>query len=142
MAKTEEQRQHLEFIQNVVNRLSSNSLQLKAITITLTAGLLAVYSTTPKLFLIILAAVQVLFFWLLDSYYLQQERKFRGIYNDVSGVTSNFKIEEYEMPTDKYIKGKYRFFNCVFSLSKLLFFGSVLLILTLTIIALKNNYIS
>lgn len=142
MVMTEEKRQHLEFIQNVVNRLSTNSIQLKAITITLTAGLLAVYSTTPKIFLIIVAAVQVLFFWLLDSYYLQQERKFKGIYNDASGVTANFQIKDYEMPTDKYIKGKYRFFICVFSLSKLLFFGSVLLILILTIIALKNNYIS
>jgi hypothetical protein len=139
---TEEKRQHLDFIQNVVNRLSTNSIQLKAIAITLTAGLLAVYSSTPKLFLIILAATQVLFFWFLDGYYLQQERKFRGIYNDVCGVTSNFKIKDYEMPIDKYKKGKYRFFSCVFSLSKLLFFGSVLLILMLTIFALKNNYIN
>jgi len=139
---TEEKRKHLEFIQNVINRLSTNSIQLKAITITLTAGLLAVYSTTPKIFLIALAAIQVLFFWLLDSYYLQQERKFRGIYYDVSGVTNNIQIKDYEMPTDKYKSGKYNFFYCVFSLSKLLFFGSVFLILILTIFALKNNYIS
>jgi hypothetical protein len=139
---TEEKRQHLEFIQNVVNRLSTNSIQLKAITITLAAGLLAVYSTSPKLFLIYLAAVQVLFFWLLDSYYLQQERKFRGIYNDVSGVTSNNTIKDYEMPTDKYNTGKYQFYRCVFSFSKILFFGSVIVILILTIVALKNNYIN
>ena len=49
---TDEERQHLEFIQNVINRLSTNSIQLKAITITLTAGLLAIYASTPKIILI------------------------------------------------------------------------------------------
>ncbi|TPD70491.1 hypothetical protein [Flavobacterium microcysteis] len=138
----EEKRQHLEFIQNIINRLSTNSIQLKAITITLTAGLLAVYSTSPKIFLIYLASIQVIFFWLLDSYYLQQERKFRGVYNDVSGITSNFTIKDYEMPIEKYKKGKYSFFRCVFSFSKLLFFGSIFSILILTIFGLKYNCIN
>jgi hypothetical protein len=138
---TEEKRQHLEFIHNVVNRLSSNSIQLKAITITLTAGLLAVYSTSPKIFLIFLATIQVLFFWLLDGYYLQQERKFRGIYDDVSGVTSINTIKDYEMPTEKYYTRKYQFYRCVFSLSKILFFGSIIIILILTIVSLKYNFI-
>lgn len=138
---TEEKRQHLEFIHNVVNRLSSNSIQLKAITITLTAGLLAVYSTSPKIFLIFLATIQVLFFWLLDGYYLQQERKFRGIYDDASGVTSINTIKDYEMPTEKYYTRKYQFYRCVFSLSKILFFGSIIFILILTIVSLKYNFI-
>ncbi|WNB16786.1 hypothetical protein [Marivirga arenosa] len=139
---TDEEKQHLEFIQNVINRLSTNSIQLKAITITLAAGLLAIYASNPKLILIYIAAFQVLFFWLLDSYYLQQERKFRGIYNDKSGVTSNHVIKDYEMPTDKYKKGKYRFFRSFFSLSKLLFFGSVIVILIATIVVIKYKYIS
>ncbi|MEZ0006500.1 hypothetical protein ABH942_001870 [Flavobacterium sp. 28YEA47A] len=140
---TEEKRQHLEFIQNIINRLSTNSIQLKAITITLTAGLLAIYSTSPKIFLIYLASIQVVFFWLLDSYYLQQERKFRGVYNDVSGITtSNFTIKDYEMPIEKYKEDKYNFFRCIFSLSKLLFFGSIFLILILTIVGLEYNCIN
>ena len=137
---TEEQRQHLEFIQNTINRLSSNSIQLKAITITLTAGLLAVYASNPKNILLYLSLGQVIFFWLLDGYYLQHERKFRGIYNDASGVTSYNNIKVYEMPIDKYKKGKYRYLRSVFSLSKILFFGSITIILTLIIISLAKNY--
>jgi predicted transglutaminase-like protease len=139
---SEDKGQHLEFIHNTINRLSDKSVQLKAITITLTAGLLAVYASTPKIFLIYITIPQIAFFWLLDSYYLQQERKFRGIYNDVSGVTAINTIICYEMPTQKYNKGKYNFFSCFFSISKLLFFGSMIIILMLTILALKCNYIS
>lgn len=136
---SEEKRQHLEFIHNTINRLSDKSIQLKALTITLTAGLLAVYASTPKIFLIYITIPQVLFFWLLDGYYLQQERKFRGIYNDVSGVTSTRTVLFYEMPTQHYKDGKYSFLACFFSISKLLFFGSMIVILGFTIYALKSG---
>lgn len=139
---TDEQKQHLEFIQNTINRLSSNSMQLKAITITIAAGLLAVYTSNTKDFLLFIALAQIVFFWMLDGYYLQQERKFRGIYNDVCGVTNNNTIKDYEMPTKLYKKGKYRFFCSVFSLSKILFFGSMTLIMIIIILGLVKNYFS
>ncbi len=139
---TEEKRQHLEFIQNVVNRLSDKSVQLKAITITLTAGLLAVYASEPKIFLIYITIPQVIFFWFLDSYYLQQERIFRAIYNDVAGITNNVAILDYEMPTKNYKGWKYSILRAFLSLTKLLFFGSIVLILTLLLCAIKHNYFS
>jgi len=139
---TDEQKQHLEFIQNTINRLSSNSMQLKAITITIAAGLLAVYTSNTKDFLLFIALAQIVFFWMLDGYYLQQERKFRGIYNDVCGVTNNNTIKDYEMPTKLYKKGKYRFLCSVFSLSKILFFGSMTLIMIIIILGLVKNYFS
>lgn len=124
----EKRKQHLDFIHNTINRFSAVSIQLKAITVTLTAGLLAVYASNAKILLLILSTVQVLFFWFLDSYYLQQERKFRGIYNDVSGVTSNHIIRHYEMPINKYVGGKFSWLSCLTSISKLLFFGSMFFI--------------
>lgn len=139
---TDEQKQHLEFIQNTINRLSSNSMQLKAITITLAAGLLAVYASNTKDFLLYIALAQIVFFWMLDGYYLQQERKFRGIYNDVCGVTKVNIVKDYEMPTKLYKKGKYSFFRSVFSLSKILFFGSISLVITILILGLVKNHFS
>lgn len=139
---TDEKKQHLEFIQNTINRLSTNSMQLKAITITLAAGLLAVYASNTKDFLLYIALAQIIFFWMLDGYYLQQERKFRGIYNDVCGVTSINSVQDYDMPTKLYKKGKYRFFCSVFSLSKILFFGSIVLIMIALILGLVKNYFS
>lgn len=139
MALTEEKRQHMEFVHSTINRLSTNSIQLKAITITLTAGLLAVYSSSPKIFLIYLCIPQVFFFWLVDSYYLQQERKFRGVYNDVAGITNTRKLKDYEMPITSYTGGKYRFLSCMFSFSKLFFFCSVIIVLILTIVIIERN---
>lgn len=136
----EDQRKHLEFIQAAITRLSTNSMQLKAISITLTAGLLAVYSSTPKLFLIYLSAIQMIFFWALDAYYLQQERKFRGIYDDLVSTTAASNISVYHMPTNLYKTGRYHFFNCMFSKSKLLFFLSVIGILTLTIAGIQYGW--
>lgn len=56
------------------------------------------------------------FTMVLDSYYLQQERKFRGLYNDVAGVTEEPKeIKSMEMRPDLYTGGKYKFINVLFS---------------------------
>lgn len=54
---------------------------------------------------IFIAIVPAIVFWMLDAYYLQQERKFRGIYNDVAGISpedSNIVIRDFEMPIQKY----------------------------------------
>ena len=105
---------HLEFIQSIVTRLNTNSFQIKGLAITIVSALLAVYASTKNLDFILIALLPSLIFWFLDAYYLQQERKFRGLYNDVAGVSQNPKeIKEFEMRPDLYKKGKYRFF-CVF----------------------------
>jgi hypothetical protein len=105
---------HLEFIQNIVTRLNTNSFQIKGLAITIVAALLAVYASTKNLDFILIALLPTLIFWFLDTYYLQQERKFRGLYNDVAGVSQNpQEIKEFEMRPDLYKKGKYNFF-CVF----------------------------
>jgi len=103
---------HLEFIQNIVTRLNTNSFQIKGLAITIVAALLAVYASTKKLDFILIALLPTLIFWFLDAYYLQQERKFRGLYNDVAGVSESPKIiKEFEMRPDLYKKGKYRYFS-------------------------------
>jgi hypothetical protein len=58
----------------------------------------------------------IFLFWFLDAYYLQLERKFRGLYNDVAGVSDEPKeIKAFEMRPDLYKSGKYNFFNVLFS---------------------------
>lgn len=111
-SKMENKIKHLEFIQNIVTRLNTNSFQIKGLAITIVAALLAVYASTKKLDFILIALLPTLIFWFLDAYYLQQERKFRGLYNDVAGVSESPKIiKEFEMRPDLYKKGKYRYFS-------------------------------
>lgn len=141
----EDQRKHLEFIQNVITRMNSNSFQLKGLAITLATALLAVYASTPKVILLCLPVVPTLIFWFLDSYFLQLERKFRGIYNDVVGLKKVNQVKLYEMPVHKYVKTadkQFGYWNVFWSGTIAGFYCSmvVLLIIIGVIIYNKNMF--
>ncbi len=76
---------HLEFIQGVINRLGGNSFLLKGWSMTVLVGgsllMVRIRSDQPLLALLLLAPV--VGFWLLDAYFLWQERLFRAEYNRV-----------------------------------------------------------
>ncbi|GAB5526309.1 MAG: hypothetical protein Roseis2KO_41810 [Roseivirga sp.] len=82
---TEHKLKHLELIQGVVNRLASNSFQLKGWCVTLVTGILFFGSTMAgeKRHLLMIALIPVLIFWMLDGYFLWQERLFRRTYDIV-----------------------------------------------------------
>ena len=71
---------HLQMLQNIINRFSSNSFTWKGLCFTLIIGMLSFYKES-LLWLVIL--IINLTFWFLDSYYLRQERYYRAIYNKV-----------------------------------------------------------
>lgn len=115
---------HLEIIQNNITRMNQCSFQIKTWSLTIVTALLTFYATTASeghsgnVLFIIIAIVPTAVFWFLDSYYLQQERKFRGIYNDVANLTEDaarVHVKEYEMPLNKYFGGKYSYVNALFS---------------------------
>ncbi len=94
-----EQMKHLDFIQGVINRMGSNSFQMKGWMITIVSALLALYSSSSNKLYLLFAILPTLLFWYLDTYYLQQERKFRGLYNDVAKIPENPKeIKPFAMP--------------------------------------------
>jgi hypothetical protein len=119
------QQKHLEFIQSIIARMNTNSFQIKGIAVTLTTALLAVYATTPKAIFIFLGILPTIFFWLLDSYYLQQERKFRGIYNDATGQTTNHSVALYQMPVDLYNTGEFAFSSALTAKTTAWLYGSI-----------------
>ena len=130
----EEKRQHLEFIQNTINRMNTNSFQIKGMAITIVSALLAVYVINQNVVFIFLAILPTILFWILDSYYLLQERKLRGIYDDVTGLKNIIEIKPYEMPLDKYTKKinkRYSFCCSFFSKIFLLSYLSITILLTL-----------
>lgn len=75
--------EHLKMIQGIITRMNTNSFQIKGWTITLVSALLALYANSRKVTYIFIALIPVLIFWFLDSYYLQQERKFRELYKEI-----------------------------------------------------------
>ncbi len=129
---------HLEFIQNIVTRLNTNSFQIKGLAITIVAALLAVYASTLKLDFILISILPTIIFWFLDAYYLQQERKFRGLYNDVAGVSdSPQKLKEFEMRPDLYKGGKYKYICVLFSKTIWIIYIPIMVILLATYYYIK-----
>ena len=74
---------HLEMIQTIISRMANNSFSLKSWTVTLVSGIFILASKeTDKLYFLV-AYIPIIVFWLLDAYYLLQERLYRELYNKV-----------------------------------------------------------
>ena len=79
----DEKFRHLQFIQGVINRLASNSFQMKGWSVVLVAAVLVLLARQSRLDASFIAAVPVVVFWGLDGYFLWQERLFRALYDHV-----------------------------------------------------------
>ena len=76
---------HLEMIQGVVNRLGHDSFLIKGWSMAiLTVGIIFVAKSEVQSAYIVLAfLIPVGGFWILDGYFLWQERLFRKVYDDI-----------------------------------------------------------
>ncbi len=74
---------HLEFIQGVINRLSTNSFLLKGWSVVLVAALFALSANNSNVKFIILAYIPAIVFWGLDGYFLAIEKRYRKLYEGV-----------------------------------------------------------
>lgn len=127
---------HLEFIQNIINRMNSNSFFIKGWALTIVAALLALYADREKISYIYVAFLPTIAFWFLDSYYLQMERKFRGLYNDV--LVDEIMIKPFNMPIYNYKGCKYCYLKVVFSKTILLVYASIIVLLFILIFLSKG----
>lgn len=127
---TDEQIKHLEFIQGGINRFASNSFQMKGWMLTIVSALLGFLVNSGESKFALVAILPVVVFWGLDSYYLQLERKFRGIYNDVINPDKAQKtVGLFEMPFQNYTSWKYSFWNVFLSQTVLLLYFPVIVLL-------------
>lgn len=102
--KMEEQKiKHLEMIQGIITRMNQNSFMLKGWMITIVSALLAIYADKGNVSYLVVTIFPILVFWFIDAYYLQQERKFRGIYSD---IVEGKDIHLFKMPIGEYNKKK------------------------------------
>jgi len=124
-------RKHLDYIQAIITRMNANSFQIKNMTVIILTAILALFAATPRVLLLFIAGFSVFVFWLLDAYYLQQERKFRKMYYDVAYITNNHEIKPYEMPVDKYKGNGCSFGESFFSKTIVLFYFSLILMTTI-----------
>lgn len=120
---SEDQRKHLEFIQAVIARLASSSTASKGWGLTVATA--AFGFSAAKLVPVVagLGLVVLIFFGILDSYYLREERLFRYLYDDArQGNVAVFSMNK----NDYSSKCKRR--SVIRSWSVLGFYGPLLLV--------------
>jgi len=117
--------------------MNTNSFQIKGMTIAIVSALLAIYASTANLAFVFLSIAPTILFWFLDSYYLQQERKFRGVYNNVCGLKNDVEVKPYEMPIQKFQGGQYCFCKVFFSKTIAWLYGTIVFLLLVGGLILK-----
>lgn len=85
MSEFDKKLKHLEFIQNVITRMNSNSFLIKGWVVTLVAALFALSDKANDYNLYQIAFIPVPLFWMLDGFFLATERHFISLYKYVSG---------------------------------------------------------
>jgi hypothetical protein len=127
----EKKLKHLEFIQGVIHRMAKCSFLLKGWTVILVSGLFALAAKNSNIYYVFLAYMPAFIFWILDGYYLYQEKLYKNLFADVSRKSED-EID-FNMNTRSYEGiNKASWLNATFSKTILLFHG--ILILTIIIV--------
>lgn len=115
---------HLTFIQGVINRMGQNSFLLKGWSVTVVAALFALASQNANELFILVAYFPALMFWLLDAFFLHQERLYRQLYEDVATDKINSEFFTLDIMHVRSIVAPYNV--VMFSKTLLLFYGVII----------------
>ena len=121
----EQKIKHLEFIQNVITRMAANSFLFKGWCITLVSALFALAAKDANVKYIIIAYIPVSVFWILDGYYLFQERLFRELYNRIRLTNEN--LIDFSMDTRAYRGGINTWVSSIISTTLCILYISLIL---------------
>ena len=124
---------HLEMIQGVVNRLSTNSFLLKGWTVLLISALFALAAKDENPLFIYLAYFPCLAFWGLDAYFLWEERRFRALYDYVRKVLDDDDVD-YSMNVTQADVSRLTLPDAFFSKTLLPFHGVILVTITIVMV--------
>ena len=94
---------HLSMIQSTIQRMGNNSFYLKGWAVLIIVAIFTFAGEQNNIRCILFTNLPLVVFWGLDAYYLQLERKYRFLYNDVR----NKKEEaiDYDMDFNNVIGG-------------------------------------
>lgn len=114
---------HLEMIQNIISRMANNSFLLKGWSVVLVSALFVLGAKDASISFILLAYFPVLAFWILDGYFLWQERLYRKLYDKVREAgESNI---DFSMDTSSVISEVNPWAEVIFSKTLSIFYGAI-----------------
>ncbi len=114
---------HLQLLQAVITRMGGNSFLLKGWTVTLVAALFALAAVKTMPYFIYLTYFPLLVFWMLDGYFLRQERLFRKLYDRVR-ILPNDAID-FSMDTSTVAPDVKNWRDTCISTTLVMFYGAI-----------------
>ncbi|WP_368261598.1 hypothetical protein [Blautia wexlerae] len=120
--------------------LPFTSFQLKGWSMTLIALVGAISAQGSDKRFILLAFIPILGFWILDSFYLQQERKYKQLYKNVAEQDESqidFNLDADKATGTAEEMARLCFCKCLFSITELCFYPLIAVALIILVIVLK-----
>jgi hypothetical protein len=132
----EKKLKHLEFIQNVITRMNSNSFLIKGWGITLVSALFALAAKDANINYVLITYIVLPAFWILDGFYIAQERQYRDLYNKIAS-TDEQNID-FSMNASIYANGRNTWGAGIFSKTLSLFYGVTISVTLIVMFLLKS----
>lgn len=133
----DEKIKHLEFIQSIISRMANNSFIIKGWSITVLTAIFLLANIGTNINFVFVALIPTIFFFFLDAYFLQLERKYRKLYNlvliDASIESMSLKI----LPSSK--EDKTTFVQSLFSKTIVIFYLGLIVALIVMYIFLASS---
>lgn len=132
----------IDLIQNCINRMAQNSFMLKGWALTIFAGVTAFTkgeNFSNLVTLVCTTIVPFVCFWILDTFFLQTEKKYRKMYEDMltkrkeNNTEGQYELNPKKVKVDCFLK-------VMFSITLVIFYGIPLLAsIVLLVINIKHN---
>lgn len=114
---------HLEFIQNIITRMNSNSFLIKGWSVTLISALFALAAKDVNLRYVLISYLVIPTFWLLDGFFIATERQYRDLYDKIRKSPKT----DFTMDVREFIKGNRTWLCSIFSKTLIPFYGILFL---------------
>ncbi len=123
---------HLEFIQNVIVRMGTNSFIVKGWAITLVSAIYALAAKDANLHYVMITYIVVPAFWLLDGFFLSVERQYSSLYNEV--IKKDEKDIDFSMDISRFNSDRNTWPRAIVSKTFVLFYGALFLVVHLVML--------
>lgn len=125
---------HIDLVQSIITRMAQNSFVIKGWMITIVVGLFLFLQNDNLQYNFLIYLFPIIGFWLLDSYYLWQERLYRKLYGSV--ISNLEESSDLKLSVEEF-KNSTKYLSALFSITEILTYLPVALFVFL-ILCSKN----
>jgi hypothetical protein len=126
----------LDMIQSIINRMAKNSFLIKGWTITLIVVTMLIKAAPDRFWGMLLAIIPLLMFWILDGFFLNQEKLYRNLQKKIIAdrlytipPQKDNKIRRwFNMNASTFTDETTGWFKSIFSKTLSLFYGGIFLL--------------